>query len=316
MSDFYDTQYTLDVNEDLVSDETGTCYTLDDDVDMLMEYPDVSVGEELLEPTEESFVVEDDAFDGAVDNTIPGSTSQYVEDAPEEEKPKDWANDKDPGSFLDYAKDKLTKIPKHSGETVHGCERAKSYIKSLLAELSKAMRSDYDSKIDEAEAEQLSQYCNDGIDRLNKQIKKLTGKKANLNVKLVSDGHCDKCDSHAPMWQDIENDRLVCMSCENTEAGDKMVKEANTPVLNVYVSAFERAIVGTLINSTVSGGRNIEETYDKLKKKYAFTDREELAIQQLVADHGYPIIKDRGLIGEKEDQATGNTVDFQTNYQA
>lgn len=300
MSGLYDTKYTLDVGED----ENGMFS--DDAVDMTTEYR----GDYVLDEVDvDQFVVNEDVSD-----MIPGSESKYVDDDGREERPKTWADDKNTSDFINYAKDQMTKVPRHSGETVHGCERAKAFLKKLRNELSHAMRLDLESNIDEQEAEELSKNLDDGIERLNKQIKKLTGKRAQVSVRLVSDGHCDKCDSHAPMWNDVNNNRFVCMSCSNTSDGDEIVKEANTPVLNVYVSAFERAIVGTLINSTVSAGRNIAETYDKLKKKYAFTDREELAIQQLVADHGYPIIKDRGLMGEKED--VGNTVDFQSNYHA
>ncbi len=264
---------------------------------------------------EESLIVEETPGQECL---VPGSDLAY-DDSPsqQEEKTKDWASDGDHSQFVQYVMDKKNNIPRHSGETLPGCERAKAYLKSLDSEISKAMRTDLKGIIDEQQIDAIRKEVEDMVDRLDKQIKKLKGdKKASLAVRLVSEGHCDKCESKAPMWQDTANDRAVCMHCEAEviRSQDELEKKAGTPALNVYVSAFERAIVGTMINSTVSAGRNIEETYGKLKDKYNFTPREELAIQQLVADYGYPVYKDRGLIDEAPDPVTGNGVDWQTNY--
>jgi hypothetical protein len=106
------------------------------------------------------------------------------------------------------------------------------------------------------------------------------------------------------------------MSCESAESGDGWQKTAGTPALNVYMTPFERAGVVTIINATVSGGKNAEEVYEKLKNKYNFTPREELAFQQLIADHGYPVYKDRGLINEPASPSSGDGVEWQTNYHA
>ena len=282
----------------------------------------------LLENTgEEMFVDEDEVHNPEIivveepKEIVPGSSCVFYEEEEDAviDEPKTWENDGDHSRFIDYAKDKITKIPKHSGETIPGCERAKAFLKNLDSEISKAMRSDLDGIIDEQEVDGLRKKIKDMMERLDKQIKKLQGsKKAALDVRLVSEGHCDKCNSSAPMWHDAVNDRSVCMSCEGeiVRQNDGLEKTAGTPVINVYVSSFERAIVGTMINSKVSAGRNIEETYDRLKNKYNFTPREELSIQQLVADYGYPVFKDRGLLNEPSDPASGDGVDWLTNYQA
>ena len=160
--------------------------------------------------------------------------------------------------------------------------------------MSKAMRSDYDAVIDEGEVDGLRKNIGDMMERLEKQIKKLkgSGKTASLETRLVSNGHCEKCASVAPIWHDTHNDKLVCLHCEaEATRNDNIEKTAGTPVLNVYMTPFERAVVGIMVNSKVSAGRNIEETYEKLKNKYNFTPREELAIQQLVADYGYPVYR-------------------------
>ena len=83
------------------------------------------------------------------------------------------------------------------------------------------------------------------------------------------------------------------------------------------MTPFERAISGILINSVVSAGHPFEDVYDFLKEKYSLTDREELAILQLVMDHGMPIFKDRGTIGktpEKGKETESHGIDFIKNY--
>ncbi len=235
-------------------------------------------------------VVEEDPSEGNMD-LVPGSNEQYVEnytDDAVEVRETSWAEDGDHSKFVFYIKDKITKIPRHSGKHIPGCERALSYLKSCEQEISKAMRSDYDGKINEDEIEKIRKDLLNMMDRLETHIERLRKNAGELKVNFVSEG-------------DLE---------------ETIEKTAGTPVLNVFMTPFERAIVGTLINATVSGGRNIEEVYGQLKNKYNFNPREELAIQQLVADHGYPVYKDRGLLNEPTDPASGNNIEFQTNYNA
>lgn len=289
-------------------------------LDMVEESVQYAIDEDDAMSGEEFLMVEEEE-DTAPDMRVPGSDVQYVEDVeqPKEEKVTNWADDGDHRKFLDYLNDKLTKIPRHSGETVPGCERAKAYLKSVDNEISKAMRSDLNGHIDEQEVDRSRKGITDMMERLDKQIKKLQGtKRAALDVQLFSSGHCKKCASAAPMWHDKASDRMVCMHCEAEElrTDEQLEKNASTPRLNVYMTPFERAVVGIMINSKVSAGRNIEETYEKLKNKYNFTPREELAIQQLIADHGYPVYKDRGLLNEPSDPAAGDGMEWQTNYQA
>jgi ribosome-associated translation inhibitor RaiA len=265
-----------------------------------------------------------DPMEIVVEEFVPGSDTKLDDKEDEtddkEQKVTNWASDGDHSKFIDYIIDKKNKIPKHTGETIPGCERAKSYLKSLDTEISKAMRTDLEGIVDEQKIDEIRKSIEEMVDRLDRQINKLKKKtkKADLNIRLVSEGQCEKCSSVVPMWNDVENDKLVCMHCEaeitHEEDDDGLEKTAGTPIINVYVTAFERAVVGTIINATISGGKNIEETYDRMKNKYNFSPREELAIQQLVADYGYPVYKDRGLLNEPSDPASGNGVEFQTNY--
>lgn len=312
MPEFYD-MYNDEGFDIYEGDETPAYSAIDSFiVEDEFEEPDdiIEVSEDDLEA---EMPMEDYAFD-----TVPGSDTEYVEfnaDDTVEVREKSWEEDKDPGLFIDYLKDKLTKIPRHSGNTIPGCERAAAYIKDLDNQASRAMRADYEGKIDEQELDKIRKDMKKMQDRLENHIERLSKNASTQSVRFISEGHCEKCDSTAPVWYDPMNDRSICVACES-EINDGLKKTATTPVVNVYMTPFERAVVGTIINAKVSGGRNIEEVYEKLKNKYNFTPREELAFQQLIADYGYPVYKDRGLLNEPSDPASGNNVEWQTNYYA
>lgn len=289
----------------------------------LAEWAEKRKGKERMAERGAVVVDEDEANTGEI---IPGSDAKFVEekeDDAKDQKPTNWENDKDHSKFIAYIKVKTNSIPKHSGETIPGCERAKAYLKSLDNEISQAMRSDLKALIDEQQIDAIRKEIEKMVSQLDRQIGKLKKKqrKASLEVRLVSEGQCEKCESVVPMWHDIKNNKMICMHCEAEEEIDceeceGLEKKAATPIINVYVTPFERAIVGIIVNATVSAGKNIEEVYMKLKNKYNFTPREELAIQQLVADYGYPVFKDRALVNEPSDPSSGDGVDWMTQYYA
>ncbi|MFA5024017.1 MAG: hypothetical protein WC523_03635 [Patescibacteria group bacterium] len=292
---------------------------------MLNDWSEKRKGKERVDERGAIVVDEDLADEGEI---IPGSNAKFEEEKEEDnakdQKVTDWPHDGDHSKFIVYIVERKNSIPKHSGETIPGCERAKSYLKSLDNEISKAMRTDLKGIIDEQQIDAIRKEISKMIERLDRQINKLKKKqrKADLEVRLVSEGQCEKCSSVTPMWHDIKNDKMVCMHCDaESDIGcsdcDGLEKTANTPILNVYMNPWENAVVRTIINATVSGGKNIEEVYEKLKKDYDFTPREDMAIQQLIADFGYPVYKDRGRIDEKDaDPADGKGVDWNTNYHA
>ena len=271
----------------------------DDDTISVEEEPDITVFDD--EPEE---------------MTVPGSQEAFVQysedDEVVEEEPEDPnVQPKDLSKFLDWLSHKLTQIPQHSGKTIPGCERAAAYIKDLDNSASKAMRGDYDGKIDELKLDELRKDMQKMVDRLENHIERLRKNANQQKVRIVSEGFCKECESTAPMWEDPITKESSCMSC-----GERLQKTAATPILNVYMTPFERAVVGTIINATVSGGKNIEEMYERLKNKYNFTPREELSFQQLIADYGYPVYKDRGLLNEPTDPASGDNAEWQTNYRS
>ena len=252
---------------------------------------------------------------------VPGSTTQMLDDKPIAPKETNWADDGDHSKAIEHLEMAFNNIPKHSGETISGCERAKSYIKSAIKnEALKMLRTDIHGKIDEQKIEAILKKADDMIERLDIQIQKLRGgKKASVDVKLYSSGSCEKCGYTAPMWHDLENDRLVCMKCEAVTDTDGLEKTAGTAVIRVFMTPFEAAIARTIVNAAVSGGKDIEEMYNHLKDKYKLTDREELAIQQIIADMGFPLggNKDRANINDPKAVNDSNKVsELMTNYYA
>lgn len=251
------------------------------------------------------------------EDKIPGSDAVMEVEEEQSAKDTDWENDQDHSKFPAYFEQKINSIPKHNGQNIPGVERALSYCKEMLNVLSKAMRSDHEGKIDEVWADKQYKSVQDMIDRLEKHRDKLrsgTSHKtmASPQVRLIAEGKCDKCNSNVPVWHDVENDRVVCLTC-NAEVGtEELVKVANTPVINVYITAFERACVSSMINGAVSQGKNIEETFKKLDSQYKFTDREKMALRQLVADYGFAMPPMDRSRDEKDDEPS----ELMKNYSA
>lgn len=237
---------------------------------------------------------------------LPGAVD-YVEDDLEDEEEEEevddgsntnWENDRDVRHFMAYIIQKANNIPKHDGYSTLGCERAILYLTNLNKEISEALRADpkaYSGKEDAGsplDLEALERIrikiisditkLKERIKTLNKKHKKV--KKADESIEMKKDG----------------------------ESPSEITKEATTPRIQLVMTPFERAITGMIINATVSSGKPLEDVYELLKKKYAFSNREELSIIQLLMDMGQPIFKDRGMIGETGD--SGESVDFMKNY--
>lgn len=310
MADNFDT-LTVEETPDKLPDVMADTFEIEESpaADFVMEAPQATTIDETSD-----FVIEEDA------QMLPGSNTiveQKAEDAPKE---TDWENDGDHSKFKSYFESKFHNVPRHSGQTIPGCERACSYCKDLLRELSKAMRSDLGGKIEEGWADQVYKKLNDHVEQLENAIDKLRANTSTKNkvfaspqVNLLVEGKCDRCDGDVPTWHDVENDRVVCLKCNAVVGSEGLEKVANTPHLNVYISPFERAIVGMLINGACAGGKNIEELWDKMDKKYKFSDREHLSIRQILADYGYPLILDRAKINENDGENDG---EMSASYQA
>lgn len=247
--------------------------------------------------TEEIFVVAEDAVAGGmispkVPNMVPMNIPQNAQMAKDKkEEDEDWLKTKDPKHFTIFIIKELNRMPK-----VHSVlgnrsllEQAIGQLKKLDSHISSALRSDYDNVIDAAK-----------VDEARKGILK----------------NIDDCEDALMAMDQMHRQKRKMRRAEDEQNG--LMKEAGTAQfqgIQQTITAFEKAIVTALINSVVSGGKNIEHMYEKAKKKYKFTDREELAIMQLLADFGYPVFKDRLTLGEEVDVSEPEeTGEWQANY--
>jgi hypothetical protein len=240
---------------------------------------------------------EDESSNGssALDSVrmLPGSSMSLADDDDDDKKDDDavgtWKDDMDVRDFMNYMHSAYTNIPKHDGTTILGCERAINYLKDLDRETSKAISMDKNMALDVGALDTYRvnmmkdmMTLKDHIKKLQRGIREQHGKKAFEDHDMKTIG-----------------------------ADQEIVKEATVARIQLVVTPFERALSGMIINSVVSAGKSFEDVYDVLKKKYKLTDREELALIQLIADMGYPIFKDRGSIGDPSVE-----IDFIKNYLA
>lgn len=244
--------------------------------------------------------------------TVPGS-SRFVDEIDEEDIPEPeperveltWAKDRAVDSFMQYISESYpAKIPRHDGKNILGAERAIRWLTDLAKEISEAVRRDETGILDDSILEATRVSIMKDILLLKEHIKKLD---KNFKGKLKKKAGLDE-----DLMKYAEEIELAY----NHGVNDEIKKIAFTPKINLFVSPFERALSGIIINSVVSGGKPLDEVYDFLKEKYKLTDREELAIMQVVMDSGFPIFKDRGTFSEKKTKDPNKThgIEFIKNY--
>jgi len=195
------------------------------------------------------------------------------------------------GSFLQWLSDRMNAIPRHSGRDSAGLERAMSYLEALDREISKAVRSDINGEIDVAEVEKARTSIYEGIERLQKRLEVIQDKirpKRKQKKKKADD----------------DND-MVKEAQKTTHVGGIVV---TVPLL---ISSIAR----TCINSMVSAGRDIEDVFDKLAKKYDLTPREEMETMQLLSDMGYAMRRSSGYLRDEEvDYTSPDNFDWMQNF--
>lgn len=205
-----------------------------------------------------------------------------------EEENKSWLETHDVEKFHDFLQEEMDRIksPLAARSSLSEMERAYNQWLELDKNVSKALRSDYESKLNVPVIDKQRVVIQNNIDQLQYLLDGI--KKTKRNRKAEDNN------------------------------GD-IIKEANTPKhtgLQTIMTLFESAIVRSLINGVVSGGRNMEELFEIAKEKYDISEREELAIFQAITDLGYPTFKDRLRIGD-DDQDVSDSENFgewQTQY--
>ncbi|MFA5048462.1 MAG: hypothetical protein WC516_05575 [Patescibacteria group bacterium] len=215
-----------------------------------------------------------------------------------EEESTDWRTSKHPKHFVIFLLNEIGRLPKPNSArgSKSMLEKALGQYKQLDSYISQALRSDYDDEVDVQKVDEIRKI----VDSYKDEVQ-------------------DALDGINMMTKQRHHMRRRRAEDEGEEG--KLVKEATTPQfkgIQVQMSAFERAVVGAIINGAVSGGRNIEELYKEVKEKYDLTNREELAILQIMADFGYPIFKDRLMMGSKNEDSTrkDNFGEWQSQYYA
>lgn len=212
------------------------------------------------------------------------------EDIIVDDDPFNWK----PSNFLDCLQQMLQGVPKHSGRDSVGLERAISYLEMVDKEISKAMRVDYKGEIDFSKVEEARDELYDGIVRLQERLDKVKGKKY--------PGRKGKSKK------------------KKADAQDEMVKEAKHAHVGNHVVSVPLIIshvARTCLNSMISAGKDIEDTFDKLATKFKFTPREEAETMQLLADMGYPMRRPRGYFRDEEiDYTSTDNHDWAQNFPA
>jgi len=249
--------------------------------------------------------------------TLPGSSVLVVDDEEEaEDKEHDWENDGDHSKFIAYLRDRLENIPKHNGTTSVGCERAIAYLRKLDREISRAIQSDDKNVVDEVEAEDIRDMIFQYVQKLEDALDKINGKKRRKKeaaVKLggVVVGRINALgDAEHYVRAEIDQEEVL-LKVEIAEPSDESVqayaewesgsltKEASTAKIVLMADPFLHEVTNIIIRGHVTYGRNIEDVYLQMAKKYAFSPRDHLAVHSLLREKGLLIDRDFSTIGEE-----------------
>lgn len=225
-------------------------------------------------------------FQDEIEEIIP-EVEVVDEDIEVEQDPWKWTV----ATFLQWLKEKMDGVPRHSGKDSAGIERAIAYLEALDKEISRAVRSDLNNEIAIDAVERAREALHTGKESLQDRHDKIMKTKYPKRKKKA----------------DGQDDSMV------KEAG----KSAHIGDIAVTVPLFISAIARTCINSMVSAGKDIEDCFDKLAKEYDLSNREELELMQLLSDMGYAMRFDRGATRSKEvDYTSTENFDFAANYPA
>jgi hypothetical protein len=260
---------------------------LDSDLLYIMD-EDLSVSEEHEEPKGKVvMLVSEDEPEEEINfelPEVPGGTSQdkvelEVEEEPEVEvsAPGKWDWKSLPISkWTSWIKEKMDNPPSHSGQDTVGIERCIAHFQKLNREISQMVRLDIDGVLNVGLIEKAREEVHKAIDRLEERLNRLNSNKFKKKKKADFEGE------------------------------EGFVKEAQKAAgvygrISVTVPLLISHIARVCINSVVSAGKDLEDTYDKMVAKYKLTDREQAELQQLIQDMGFPI-KNREYNGDSSSE--------------
>jgi hypothetical protein len=165
--------------------------------------------------------------------------------------------------FPSWLKNKMDNPPKHSGLDTVGIERCISYFEKINSIISQAVRTDVDGILNINSIEKAREEIHKAIDRLKERNDRLNSNKFKKKKKA-----------------DFEEDGFI----KNAQkaAGVNGGVTITVPLLISHIAR-------VCINSVVSAGKNMEDTFKKLATKYKLTDRERIECIQLLQDMSFPI---------------------------
>lgn len=219
----------------------------------------------------------------AQDNLVVEDSAVEIDEAqskPTEPKdPWDWSNHAD-NNFISWVVARKNAIPTHSGYDESGIERAIAFLEKLDGEISKAMRTDFDGKIEADAVEKIRAEIEEGVARLHDRHEEVKSKKGKGKKKKKASG----------------DSSIVKEGQKATRIGGIMV------TVPLIISRIARVC----INGSISGGHDISDMMSKLVKKYGLDKREQAELMQLMADMGYPVNQDRGFDFDDEFDSTSS----------
>ncbi len=248
----------------------------------------IQVGEEEPEAQEFDFVLP--LIPGAEDQSPLEIEPEIKVEEPEEDKvemPKgswEWTIP----TFMSWLQDKMSNMPKHSGRDITGLQRIIAYMKRLAhKEISRAVQNDLDGELDVNKLEEIRNILLDGIERCEEREEILQSKKSPKKKTKKSE-----------------------------EERSAIIKEASKSArFLVIVPLFMSGLGRLCINSMVAGGKDIEDTFDYVSKKFKLSRREEFELMQLLSDMGYAMRRDRGLFRDEPFDATSeDNPELAANY--
>src|SRR5271165_5351164 len=163
----------------------------------------------------------------------------------------------DPKNILTWVHDRLQNLPRHTGQETTGIERTIAVMKRINQEISKAIANDYNGEVDIGRLEEARKEIFDGIHRLEEAKEKLdNGYKGKKAV--------------------VDEDGLV-----------KEAKQDRIGGIIITVPILISRIAKVCINSMVSGGKDIERTFDAQVKEWNLDKREQAELMELLENMGY-----------------------------
>lgn len=280
----FTTAQVLEVQEVMIEPEDVVVYDSKPSTEEVLEAHDVKpVDQDMAD-----IIIIDD-LPGAPPGTKDPEIEEVVEIDEPDKEPKienDWGWHEAKGDFVAWVKEKITKVPKHSGYDIAGLDRAISYLEKLDTEISKTMRADHKGLLDANLVEEVRSQIENGIQALQNRI--------------------DKVKEHKKSKK------------KSASTTSEFIKSANAVGIQngvvVTVPLLIARIARVCINSSVSAGHDISQVYQDQVKKYDLNLREQAELQQLLHDMGValPAI-DLGYAPGEERELDGK-YNLATNY--